>query len=320
MDINQLKAFDRVARDGSFTRAAARLNVTQATISMRIRALETDLGTQLFIRGRNVRLTDQGIGFLPYCRRMLGVLQEARESLRRAERGRLAVASLGTMIMPLVSNALLRFQRRNREIEVVVRDGRHSHIAAMLHEREVELAVMCWPNLDPLLTAVEPLLVVREDVVLVASPDLARAFGPEPSINDILRKAPRFFSLRWWQVAPPEADAIALAAPVRVDLPTDPGRSLAEAGEGVGFFVRSSVGEALDDGRLVEVSASDGPALFRDIALTVRSLEALEQDHLHEFAKEIAIEGRKIGRVLKDVLATGDSTREAGAARRSHTD
>lgn len=302
MDINQLKAFDRVARDGSFTRAAARLNVTQATISMRIRALEADLGTQLFIRGRQVRLTDQGIGFLPYCRRMLGVLQEARETLRRAERGRLTVAALGTMIMPLISSALLRFQRRNREIEVVVRDGRHNQIAAMLHEREVELAVMCWPNLDPLLTSVEPLLVVREDIPLVAAPDLARAFGPEPAISTILEKAPRFMNLNWWQVAPPAAEAIALSAPVRVELPTDPGRSLAEAGEGVGFFVRSCVADALSEGRLVEIRPRDLDPLFRDIALTVRSMEAMEQVHLMEFAQEIAMEGRKLGRVLKDAL------------------
>ncbi len=302
MDINQLKAFDRVARDGSFTRAAARLNVTQATISMRIRALETDLGTQLFTRGRHVRLTDQGIGFLPYCRRMLGVLQEARETLRRGERGHLAVASLGTMIMPMVCDALLRFQRRNREIDIVVRDGRHNQIAAMLHEREVELAIMCWPNLDPILTSVEPLLIVREDAPLVAAPDLARRIGPAPSIADILGRAPRYLNLNWWQVAPAAATAIALAAPVRVELPTDPGRSLVEAGEGVGFFVRSSVAAALADGRLVEIRPKDHEPLFRDIALTVRGSEAMIQAHLMEFAQEIAIEGRKLGRVLKDEL------------------
>ncbi|TYC49239.1 LysR family transcriptional regulator [Rhodobacterales bacterium] len=302
MDINQLKAFDRVARDGSFTEAAARLNVTQATISMRIRALETDLDTQLFVRGRHVRLTDQGIGFLPYCRRMLGVLQEARETLRRAERGRISVASLSSMIMPLISDALLRFQRRHRETEVIVRDGRHNLIAAMLHEREVELAVMCWPNLDPLLTTVEPLLVVREDVLLVAAPDLAASLGPDPSLTEVLEKAPRYLNLAWWQAAPADAAAIALSAPVRVDLPTDPARSLVEAGEGVGLFVRSAVAGALKEGRLAEVRPKDLPPLFRNIALVVRETDALDQAHLLEFAHEIAAEGRQLGRVLKDVL------------------
>lgn len=60
MDFDQLHTFDRVVRDGSFTRAAARLNVTQATVSMRIKALEDAVGGSLFLRGRNVRLTDVG--------------------------------------------------------------------------------------------------------------------------------------------------------------------------------------------------------------------------------------------------------------------
>ena len=40
MDLDQLRTFDRIVRDQSFTRAAAYLNITQATASMRIRALE----------------------------------------------------------------------------------------------------------------------------------------------------------------------------------------------------------------------------------------------------------------------------------------
>lgn len=303
MDIEQLQTFDRIVRDGSFTKAAARLNVTQATVSMRIRALETEIGTQLFKRGRQVQLTDQGHGFLPYCRRMLGILQEARETLRRAERGKLAVGSLATMIMPMVSEALLRFQRRNREIDVVIREGRHNHVAAMLHEREVELAIMCWPNLDPLLTAVEPLLIIREDTPLVAVPSLADTFGPAPTINDILQKAPRYLHLNWWQVAPPAATSIANSAPVQVELPTNPGRSLVEAGEGIGFFVRSTVADALVDGRLVEIQPSDIEPLYRDIALVVRNREAMQEAHLLEFAREVARDGRKLGRVLKDTLS-----------------
>ena len=53
---DQLRTFDRIVRDQSFTRAAAHLNITQATASMRIRALEQLLGVQLFVRGRTVTL------------------------------------------------------------------------------------------------------------------------------------------------------------------------------------------------------------------------------------------------------------------------
>lgn len=230
MDFDQLRTFDRVVRDGSFTRAAARLNVTQATVSMRIKALEDAVGGALFLRGRNVRLTDVGISFLPYCRRMLGVMQEAREALKRAERGRVAIGTLSTMIMPLVSRALLRFQRRHAGVDVIVRDGRHTHVATMLHEREVDLAVMCWPNIDPLLTHLEPLFVLREDLPLVAAPAVAERIGEAPDMLEALRLAPRFLNLRWWQIAPARMTSLTLAAPACVELPTEPGRYLVEAG------------------------------------------------------------------------------------------
>lgn len=302
MDIDQLRTFDRVVRDGSFTKAAARLNVTQATVSMRIQSLENAIGAQLFVRGRQVRLTDQGLGFLPYCRRMLGTLQEAREAVRRSERGKVAVGSLSTMIMPMISNALVRFQKQFPATDVVIREGRHSQIAAMLHEREVDLAIICWPNLDPLLTSVEPLLIIREDAPLVASPDLAAKIGSAATVSQILEIAPRFLTLNWWQISPNSALSLALATPTRVELPTDPGRHLVRTGQGIGFFVRSSVQQDLADGTLVEITPRDLEPLHRDIALVVQNRSALDQPALQNFAHEIAADGRRIGRILKDNL------------------
>ena len=298
---------------------AARLNVTQATVSMRVRALETALGVQLFQRGRQVRLTDQGISFLPYCRRMLGVLQEARESLRRAERGRLAFGSLGTMIMPLVADALLRFQRRHKEVDVIIREGRHNQVAAMLHEHEVDLAIMCWPNLDPLLTTAEPLLILREDVPLVAAPRTAERIGKSPKVREALAAAPRFLYLNWWQIAPSSLLSLALSASSSVELPNDPGRSLVEAGEGIGFFVRSCVAPALASGKLVEIRPTDFEPLHRDIALVVSGRQALEQTLLLDFALEVAVEGRALGRVLKDSLPASVEALQAEMADRFPT-
>lgn len=303
MDIEQLRTFDRVVREGSFTKAAARLNVTQATVSMRIQALETSIDTVLFVRGRQIRLTDQGLSFLPYCRRMLGVLQEAKETLRRAERGQVTVGSLSTMIMPMISDALLAFQKRNPSVDVVVREGRHNQVAAMLHEREVDLAVMCWPNLDPLLTTVEPLLVIREDVPLVATPELASKIGPKPTMADVLQNSPRFLTMNWWQIAPPAAISASLSARSRVELPTDAGRCLLQEGQGVGFFVRSAVRQSLEDGQLVELAPSDLEPLHRDVALVVQTRSEVKRPALLEFARAIAEDGRKLGKILRDPLS-----------------
>jgi Bacterial regulatory helix-turn-helix protein, lysR family len=54
MDVNQLIAFERVVREGSFSKAAWSLGVSQPTVSARIQALETMVGGLLFRRGRPV--------------------------------------------------------------------------------------------------------------------------------------------------------------------------------------------------------------------------------------------------------------------------
>lgn len=238
MDLDQLRTFDRIVRDQSFTRAAAYLNITQATASMRIRALENLLGVSLFVRGRTVTLTDQGMTFLPFARRIIGTAQEGREALRRVERGRVSIGSLRTLVSPLITESLIRFQAQYPSVDVVVREGRQAQIAAMLHEREVEMGILCWPNIDPLVVDLEPLIIMRERVPLVVSPEVAARLSGQPTIDEVLALVPRVIALRWWQADPERAAALVRLAQTSVELPTGPARRLAMKGEG---WVSSSI-------------------------------------------------------------------------------
>ena len=61
MNHTQLRAFHAVASEGSFTRAAAALHVTQPTLSGQVKALEEGFGVRLFDRrGRKVAPTELG--------------------------------------------------------------------------------------------------------------------------------------------------------------------------------------------------------------------------------------------------------------------
>ena len=61
MNFSQLKAFLAVAQDGSFSRAAEKLYLTQPAVSKQIQALEEALGMRLFDRvGRSILLTEAG--------------------------------------------------------------------------------------------------------------------------------------------------------------------------------------------------------------------------------------------------------------------
>ena len=61
MELRVLHYFLTVAKEQSFTKAAEQLHITQPTLSRQLAALEDELGTRLFCRGRNITLTDDGL-------------------------------------------------------------------------------------------------------------------------------------------------------------------------------------------------------------------------------------------------------------------
>ncbi|CAM5686292.1 HTH lysR-type domain-containing protein OS=Streptomyces aurantiogriseus OX=66870 GN=GCM10010251_18350 PE=3 SV=1 [Streptomyces aurantiogriseus] len=93
--IRDLRYFATVAEELHFTRAAERLYVSQPALSKQIRALERQLGVELFRRDRHgVALTAAGSALLPHARRMLDTWAEgaaAVEQARATERGTLVV-------------------------------------------------------------------------------------------------------------------------------------------------------------------------------------------------------------------------------------
>lgn len=81
----QLKTFLRVARLGSFRRAADELFVTQAAVTSRIKALENWLGFEVFRRHRRgADLTEQGRRFIVYARNAIDTIEHGREEASRA--------------------------------------------------------------------------------------------------------------------------------------------------------------------------------------------------------------------------------------------
>ncbi len=62
MEVRVLRYFLEVAREGSITRAAQRLHISQPTLSKQLKDLEGELGKKLFVRGSySVHLTDEGM-------------------------------------------------------------------------------------------------------------------------------------------------------------------------------------------------------------------------------------------------------------------
>jgi DNA-binding transcriptional LysR family regulator len=96
LELSQLGVFIAAAEEMHFGRAAARLNMTQPTLSRQIQALEWALRVELFERAnRTVKLTSAGRAFLPEAKRILFLTETAANLARRAGQGEAGVVRLG---------------------------------------------------------------------------------------------------------------------------------------------------------------------------------------------------------------------------------
>ncbi|MEU1022315.1 LysR family transcriptional regulator, partial [Streptomyces sp. NPDC005904] len=87
MQFQQLHYFVAVAETRHFTRAAEKVHVSQPSLSQQIRALEKELGAELFSRARgNITLTDAGEALLPLARRILADADTARIEVQELAR------------------------------------------------------------------------------------------------------------------------------------------------------------------------------------------------------------------------------------------
>lgn len=86
MNFKQIETFYWVAKLGSFTAAAERLNSTQSTVSLRIQELERDLGVKLFDRSlRSARITPSGRGLMAYAEQFLDLAAQVRQNIAKPE-------------------------------------------------------------------------------------------------------------------------------------------------------------------------------------------------------------------------------------------
>jgi len=312
MHIAQLAAFVRVARDGSFSRAALSLGIGQPAVSSRIQGLEDELGGALFRRGRRISVTPLGESFLPYARRVLDVLHEGVESARMAQlggRGRVKLGSLGSLSAGLVAPALARFNRTHPSVDCMLKSADHEVLVQMLVDGIVDLGVIVWPCPESAAAELAAIFLLQEPVVLVAHPRHPLATRKSPSREEVAQLTQPFFRLRWWPAHHPELVRLAERAGTAMEVPMEIARHLALHRQGAGFFARTYVAQDLADGALVEIPVRGLPRLTRGTALVRR-----RRSPLGPAAAEL-IQVIHAQAAASDLLAAG-SPHVASAARR----
>jgi DNA-binding transcriptional LysR family regulator len=172
MEMRHLRYFVAVAEEGHITRAAERLGIQQPPLSQQIKAIERELDVQLFRRkARGVELTDAGAAFLTDARAMLGQLDRAVETTRRAargEQGRLCIGVTSTApFHPLVPRAIRAFRQACPLVALTVEECLSNELVERLRNERMDAAFIRTSHPAPDGLAVHPLI---EEPMVVALP------------------------------------------------------------------------------------------------------------------------------------------------------
>jgi len=143
--LKQIRAFVAVAAEASFTQAASTLHVTQSTLTSSIKALEDEVGMQMFDRStRAVVLTRQGSMFLPAAQRILRDLEDALDDLRMVadrERGSVSVCAAGSFITYVLTPALIDMAAQHPGIHTRLTEGTTQSVAQQVLSGEADFGV-----------------------------------------------------------------------------------------------------------------------------------------------------------------------------------
>lgn len=139
---SQLRAFHTVATEGSFTKAAQLLNVTQPTLSGQVRTLEERFGVRLFDRRRRrIEVTDIGRNLLDITFRMFSLELEAVQVLSAAhalKRGHLRIgADAPYHSVPFLS----AFHRRYPDLRLSMTMGNTKSLLDDLLDQRCDVAI-----------------------------------------------------------------------------------------------------------------------------------------------------------------------------------
>lgn len=143
MELRQLRYFVGVARELSFTRAAARLRVAQPALSRQIHQLEAEVGVALLVRGsRGVQLTEAGAVFLAEAASLLDHSEQAvrlTQMSDQRQRAQLNVGYVWGLFHTFVPRWIARFRQHNPQVAVNLFDFTATQQAEALSRGKLDL-------------------------------------------------------------------------------------------------------------------------------------------------------------------------------------
>lgn len=143
MDLKQMRYFMALAEEANFGRAAERLHMAQPPLTRNIRALEQELGTQLFVRTtKGAELTEAGRALMEEVPNILALARRAEEQTQLAGQGylgRLDVGIFSSGILNVIPRLLAAFHIERPEVKIGLHNMSKAEQISALRERRITI-------------------------------------------------------------------------------------------------------------------------------------------------------------------------------------
>ena len=296
MDVAQIEAFLAIARLGSFTKAAAKLNRSQPAVSRRIALLEEEVGAPLFERIRKrVQLTDAGRALRPHAAAVLAAATSGIAALHEQlgqGAGTVSLGIVGTLVDRAIARALAQFSAEGPPSRLRITTTSSEAVSELVREGEVTLGVRYFADTSAELACTQ---LGTEDMVVVSAPGRQR-----PRDKHLARSAcwiafskTKLMREDFGRLLARRLDQAGIEAPKLMVVDSlSAQKRMVEAGFGLGFLPYSSVARELDEGTLMIV---DMPAVAMAIPITL----------VQRRGGYLSPAARMLIEVLRDAIAQG---------------
>jgi DNA-binding transcriptional LysR family regulator len=153
VDDEQLLTFITVFELNNYSRTADHLNLTQPAVTARIQKLEIELGCKLFYRdGKKILLTEEGKALLPFARKILGYMNEARQTIDLLKTPTLTIGLSPAISVSLVLDVLSTLKEKEQLSFDMVEAADSIEVSKMVEAGSVDIGlvrdVIPFPNLE----------------------------------------------------------------------------------------------------------------------------------------------------------------------------
>lgn len=187
MELRQLEYFVAVAEEANFTRAAARVHISQSGVSAQIRALERELGAELIDRsGGTATLTTAGQAALTQARATLAAAGSVRQSVDDIAgllSGSLRVGMVTACTVPQLFDALARFHSAHPGVELALQESNSDRLVADVRAGELDIALVGVAARVP--EGLESMVVIDERIVAAVPPQHPLAAQGEATLAQV---------------------------------------------------------------------------------------------------------------------------------------